>query len=180
MSELLFLNAVQTRAARIAASSSATRNQGEGVVASAREFLSGLPLGEFAECDHGSFEAWLNASTEQLASALPAGSRSWGLARKLLNIFLRDALYTSYLAEAYSLRKVEHLLEVPLDSISAGRIREYRGASEVPRWRGVKYNTPAVSAAYQKVASEMAVSIGIARVHLDTYWWGGRAEPQPA
>jgi len=41
------------------------------------------------------------------------------MARKLLNIYLRNALYSTYLREAFELDTAEHLYEVPLDSIVA-------------------------------------------------------------
>jgi len=87
-------------------------------------------------------------------------------------IFLRDSLYTSYLARAYGLRDAERLLEIPLDSITSKQIRRVR---EVPPWPGVKYLTAEdTSAAYQDAAVSIAKKYGFARVHLDAYWWGVR------
>jgi hypothetical protein len=107
-----------------------------------------------------------------LVRALPKGARTWGLGRKLLNIFVRDSLYVGYLSSAYSLKRAEEFFEVPLDSITAARIHEL--APELPRWRGVKHLDPRTSAAYQAVALLAARERGIARVHLDAYWWGAR------
>lgn len=171
---LTFLNAVQARTARISASSSATRKQGGGVVGPAREFLSRLPLTSFATDDAAAFVALLDKTTHDLASKFPAGTQGWGLARKLLNIFLRDSLYTTYLSNAYGLTKSESMLEVPLDSISAAHIYNVGTRQRLPRWPGVKYNTASVSEAYQGIATEIAAKHGIARVHLDTFWWGER------
>ena len=169
-----FLQAVQTRAARIACSVSATRGQGAGVVASGREFLAQLPLAQFAVSRPNLFQQRLDETTQMLCRAFPKTSRSWGLARKVLNIFLRDALYTTYLSEKFSLCRAEQYFEVPLDSITARHLCQAAGRGALPRWLGVKHLTPQASAAYQAFAAEYGASHGIARAHLDTYWWGHR------
>ena len=61
---------------------------------------------------------------------MPKGAQAWGTARKALNIFLRDALYTTYLSKRYGLPRAEASLEIPLDSITAVRLREVYGAGD--------------------------------------------------
>ena len=111
-------------------------------------------------------------ATRRLQACLPRRAASWGLARKLLNIFVRDSLYTSYLAKKYGLIAMERFLEIPLDSITSKRIR--KKAPELPRWLGVKHLSPDTSAAYQAVALLIAKRRHMARVHLDASWWGSR------
>lgn len=163
---------VQHRAARVAITASATRGQGAGVVACARPFLVGLKLAPFGTADPRAFARQLDAATERLRACLPKPAASWGLARKLLNIFLRDCLYTGYLAKAHGLAAAERLLEIPLDSITAKEIR--REAPALPRWLGVRHLDPDRSAVYQEAALLIAKRHGVARVHLDAYWWGAR------
>jgi len=105
-----FVYALRVRAARITAGASATRGQGRGVSHAARRFLSKLNLRYFATSRRSLFESRLDAATTRLSASLPHGTRSWGLARKLLNIFLREALYTSYLAQYSHIGKAEELL----------------------------------------------------------------------
>lgn len=169
-----FIEAVQARTARIACSASATRGQGAGVVRAGREFLAQLPLAQFAVKRQSLFQQRLNDATWLLYAALPRTGRSWGLARKVLNIFLRDALYTTYLADKYHLTDAEANVEVPLDSITARHLYQAAGRSELPPWPGVKHLTPEASASYQAYAMQLAASYGITRAHLDTYWWGHR------
>jgi hypothetical protein len=169
-----FVNAVQARVARIAISASATRGQqSPGLVLAARDFCTNIDLSRFSTNYRPTFASRLEETTVSLTKKLPRTGRHWGVARKLLNIFLRDALYTSYLREWYGLIASEDFLEVPLDSISSGEIRKLVGRSVLPKWPGVKYLTAAISADYQRVAQEEADRQNIARVHLDTYWWGG-------
>ena len=173
MRDQRFLRMIRARTARVAVSASASRGQGApGIVKRAREFCSTLDLGPFGTNDQRAFARRLEATTQQLRRRLPTNGASWGLARKLLNIFLRDSLYTSYLARAYGLHNAERWFEIPLDSITAGKIR--KEASELPRWPGVKYLTPNLSAAYQTAASAIAKSHHVARVQLDAFWWGLR------
>jgi hypothetical protein len=107
-----------------------------------------------------------------LQKELPRPAASWGLARKLLNIFIRDCVYDSYLRRAYGLQAIESACEIPLDSITATQIR--RKSPGVPQWRGVKYVTPEVSAQYQEAARAIAQKKGVSTLHLDAYWYGAR------
>lgn len=168
-----FLKMIQQRAARVAVTASPARGQGaRGVVAAAREFMGELPLARFGTANQRDYSRHLDAATRRLMASLPNGAATWGLSRKLLNIFLRDCLYTSYLALAYGLSAAERVMEIPLDSITAKALRGQ--APELPRWPGVKHLDPARSAAYQAAALMLARERGLARVHLDAYWWGVR------
>ena len=173
MKDRRFLKMIQLRAARVAVSASPARGQGaEGVVTAARDFMGDLPLARFGTADQRAFSRQLDAATRRLMASLPKGASTWGLSRKLLNIFLRDCLYTSYLARAYHLSAAERFMEIPLDSITAKGIRA--GVPELPRWPGVKYLDPVRRSAYQAAALMLARERGLARVHLDAYWWGVR------
>lgn len=167
-----FIQAVQGRAARVTLGASALRSQGPGVADAARPFLATLSLAPFAVSSGRVFAKRLDQATVALQATFPHGSGSWGLARKLLNIFLREALYTRYLAERYQLAKAEASFELPLDSITARRLLELRGA-HLPRWPGVKHLSPEASYKYQVAAAAHAADLGISRVHLDAIWWGG-------
>ncbi|MFM2007396.1 MAG: hypothetical protein RLZZ09_3051 [Pseudomonadota bacterium] len=167
-----FISAVQGRAARVTLGASALRKQGPGVADAARPFLAALPLDSFATSNPTTFARQLDKTTTDLQATFPLGSGSWGLARKLLNIFLREALYTRYLADRYQLLQSEMYFELPLDSITANRLRDVPGYDLRP-WRGVKHLTAERSQEFQAVAASHALNIGIARVHLDAIWWGG-------
>ena len=170
-----FLEAIQTRTARIAASASATRGQRTpGLAAAAREYFETLPLDQFGVVRSRLFKKRLDHATLELIRAIPKNGRSWGLARKLLNIFLRDAFYTTYLRDAYRLDLAEHNYELPLDSITAKRLRAETSEGAIPPWCGVKYLTPEASDVLQAAAAAIAASRGIARIHFDAYWWGSR------
>ena len=169
-----FLKAVQARTARVAVGPSAVRRQGTGSAKAAREFFASLDLNRFSRAGPRTFRITLDKVTEELVSALPKKARSWGLARKLLNIFLRDSLYTTYLKEAYDLDVIEPLLEVPLDSITATKIKRAGGRGALPAWPGVKNLASALSDRLQSAAEAEAKVRGVARVHLDTFWWGQR------
>jgi hypothetical protein len=176
MQSISFIEAVQARAVRIACSPSATCGQGKGVVKAGREFLAKLPLSQFAKKRPSLFLLRLDVATQQLCDSLPKKSRSWGLARKLLNIFLRDALYTIYLTEKFNFQHAEENFELPLDSITTLQLRKAAGRGKLPPWAGVKHLTPEASAIYQEYAKNAAKTYEVTRLHLDTYWWGNRAQ----
>jgi hypothetical protein len=171
------LRAIQHYTARAAIGSSSMRGAGsKGVVAAARTYLGNMPLRPFGTSKASIFRSELDNATEELRSLLPKKAQRWGLARKALNIFLRNCLYTSYLRDNYKLSLAEYYFEVPLDSITSKRLRE--SAAELPRWDSVRRLTPDVSVRYQDAAMKIAAVQykGTARVHLDAVWWGERAE----
>jgi len=141
------------------------------VVSAARECLARLQLTPFGTKSEERFARALNRATIAMQRALPRGGASWGLARKLVNIFLRDCAYTWHLRERYGLAAAEPLFEVPLDSVTASALR--RKFPRLPRWPGVKHVEPNLSVAYQLAASEFARQRGFERLHLDALLWGG-------
>jgi hypothetical protein len=166
-----FLRAVQRKVANAAIGVSALRGQHHpGLIRQVRGFLSDAQLAPLGVATPGLFADRLNELTEALRRALPVDVRHWGLARKAVNLFLRDAFYNVYLRGRFRLEASESLYEVPLDGVVAASLAR-RGVKRLPPWQGVKYLTPELSSAYQKVATEEAGHMGIARVHLDIYLW---------
>lgn len=165
------LEAVQSRAARAAVGASAARGRGNtGTVVAAREFLRELDLAPFGSSPK-SFAQLLDRKTDELSAALPRRARHWGLARKLMNIFLRDCFYTTYLDEVFRLRNAETHFELPLDSVTARQLKRAAGRGALPPWPGVRHLSRPLSAQFQKAAETEARRRGIARVHLDALWW---------
>jgi hypothetical protein len=176
------IRAIQARTAAVAISPSTVRGQGEaGVVGAARDFLTALDLKPFGVADQEAFRVALKEATTALKAALPAKARSWGVTRKCLNIFLRDAFYTCYLRDEYRLWRAEEWYELPLDRVVVVAMRGKAGRGVLPRWMGVKHLKPEDSREYQKYALSMARDMGIPRVHLDAYLWvDGRKIKPPA
>jgi hypothetical protein len=170
------LVALQARAARGALGASTMRSAGaRGTVLAGRAFLCEVDLRAFRTSSPTRFRAELDHVTEGLQRAFPRQARHWGLARKGLNIFLRECLSNVYLRDANSLQMAEPLYEVPLDSITGQKLYQLAGGA-LPRWGTVRDLTPDLSDAFQALAARIAEGRGIARVHLDAIWWGQRAE----
>jgi hypothetical protein len=170
------LRALQARAARAALGPSSMRGAGSrGVVAAGRSYLSVLNLRPFGNANQRRFRRAVDDATAGLLQSLPSHARHWGLARKGLNIFLRDCLYTVYLRDAYGLGSAESNFEIPLDSLT-GRALWKAAKGSLPRWDVVRRLRPALSDRFQAVAAQLAATRGIARVHLDAFWWGERRE----
>lgn len=170
--EKQFLRLVQTYVANVAISPSTLRGQGPaGVVGAARRFLGELDLRRLQSRHEKAFRCELDQITEELRRGMPRGGQHWGAARKALNIFMRDALYNTYLRDAHRIDRLEPWLEIPLDSYTAKALRMHAPKSGLPRWCGVKYVTADCNAAYQAVAERVASDMGVARVHLDIHFW---------
>lgn len=150
-----------------------------GVVETARTFLGQLPLRPFGTSSQSEFCSRLDVTTESLVAVLPNAAQSWGRARKGVNIFLRDCLYTFYIRDAYELALAEGFFEVPLDSITGTRLAQSSNG-QLPRWKTVRGLTAETSANYQAVAARLAAEKGVARVHLDAMWWGERERAERA
>jgi hypothetical protein len=172
MNQQDFIRAIQSRTARVAVSASSVRGAGgKGVVHAARNFLRQLDLSRFSVDDGAAFAAELDRATNELRSALPRGAQHWGVARKVLNIFLRDCFYTSYLVSKLRLDRSEPHMEVPLDSITAKQLKSTIGRGALPPWCGVKHVTPEINARFQAAAVTEAAKQKTERLHLDAVWW---------
>jgi hypothetical protein len=169
---LPLIEAIQRHVAIVAISPSAVRRQGAGgVVACATEFLAVLPLRPFGVNIDTSFRKALDEATEGLKVCLPEPARTWGLARKCVNIFLRDAFYNLYLSNEYQLAKTAPYYEIPLDSVVSNALRKHAPPRSLPTWLGVKHLSPETSNIYQTFALELSYTWKIDRVFLDTYLW---------
>ena len=146
----------------------------KGVAAAARKALQRVDLKPYGRSKNSRFHLLLDRDTERVRLALPRGARHWGVARKVLNIFLRGALYNTYLNLEFKLSVNEANFEIPLDSVSASGIRNARTQRPRPRWDGVKHVTPESNRIFQDSAKEIAEERGTSRVHLDAEFWGGR------
>lgn len=166
-----FLQAIQSKTARVAVGASTVRGRGnKGSVLAARTFFQTLDLSSFGK-NHSEFKRILDRKTYILMKVLPRGARHWGIARKLLNIFLRDCFYNIYLEDAYKLSRYEKVLEIPLDSITGKSIKNLVGRGALPTWPGVKHVTPYLNTLYQTVALDEAEKQKTSRIHLDAVWW---------
>ena len=168
-----FLEALQSKTARTTITSSSMRGPGCGAaIRVARAFTRELSLERFSSRSRIGFARELDAATGELFDAMPRGVRAWGLARKGLNIFLRECLYTSFLRDAYRLQRSENYLELPLDSLTGTALKKIDAS--LPRWDSVRRLTPEISARFQQVARWEGKRRRLAAVHLDVFWWGHR------
>ena len=102
---------------------------------------------------------------------MPPGARHWGVARKVLNIFLRGATYNWLLRDKYKLDRIEPVLELPLDSLTAKGLKSRSPKRSLLQWHGVKHLKSEDSATFQNRAGEIAAEWQTERVHLDIVFW---------
>jgi hypothetical protein len=165
------LRAVHSLTARSAVPASAVRGKGmTGVAAAARNFLRDMRLERFGTPNPRTFARELDQQTAAMVQALPSDAQHWGVARKVINIFLRDAMYSTYLRDHYALSRAEDYYEVPLDSVTAKALITY-GTTTLPAWPGVKHVNRTLNERFQREAGRIAKELDTARVHLDAHWW---------
>ncbi len=167
------LKAIHRKVAVSSIPASALRGQRTpGIIRTARDFLSTAPLAQFGVASEKAFASRLDAITNDLLAEFPKKARRWGVARKAVNLFLRDAYYNQFLATEYHLSRAAIFFELPLDSYTAAAVYNNDDEWDLPKWRGLGPLTPLENAAYQEAAIDMATEYGCERVHLDAYIWG--------
>lgn len=169
--EVDLIKALVEREAQIAVGPSTARGQGRGTVRALRAALAKIPLNDFAVSTAAQFHRILDRHTRLLQHRLPRNVVSWGLARKCLNIFLRDCYYNAFLMRRYQLHKAERVFEVPLDSLVAKELKLLFPRGALPKWPGVKHLRRTDSDEFQEAARRLSQCWGITRVHLDTFLW---------
>lgn len=167
-----FLAQMRTHVAYTSVGASTVRGQKTpGLVSTLRVLLAEVDLERLAKLDPDDFPGFLKDETKRIKKGMPAKAQHWGVARKVLNIFLRSATYNHYLRHQFNLHRFEELLELPMDSLTAKGLKAISTPRSLPRWMGVKYLTPAENKLFQVRAAEIASEREIARVHLDIYLW---------
>src|SRR6266403_677178 len=142
------LNAFQSQAARGSVGASTVRGRGNaGTAKAARAFLRTIDLATFGS-GSPAFTASLDHSTDDLRAALPRAARHWGIPPKVLNIFLRNCLYTTYLNAEFGFDRTEDSFELPLDANTALNLKRAAGRGALPPWPGVKHLSPSLSAQF--------------------------------
>jgi hypothetical protein len=172
------VRALIERQAQLAVGASTARGQATGTVRALRAALTKVRLEEFCVVSKPEFLRALDRNTRKIQDQLPPSASSWGLARKVLNIFLRDCYYNGLLMRRFGLKCAERFFEVPLDSVVAKGLKSHHPRGALPRWPGVKHLKPDDSVLFQEAALAMCRSWRITRVHLDTFLWvRGRTSP---
>jgi hypothetical protein len=136
------------------------------------------------------FGNWLERETNLLRAQLRRqrrkayGVETYGMARKILNIYLHNVYYNRPLCDEYALDAFEGALEVPIDR----HVREwlFRIAEETvpqieinPLIRNVQRIweiDKKKNRCFQDLAVRAARQLGTTRVHLDAYFYRGNKE----
>lgn len=176
-----FIKKNHRRLSIISVDSSSLRNQGApGIIKSARDyFYNSISLDSYFEklSNPDKFRHFLDNHTNQLLDLFPSTGKSWGAARKGLNLFLRDVVYNKFFSDHYGLpsdykkfNETVKYLEVPLDSfVAIGIFNDAKGI--LPKWISIKKLTREISDLYQIEAQKIAEEEQTARVNLDLKYW---------
>ena len=161
-----FIPDMQKFVVRQSVGASAMRGQGTNVLLNVHQFLDVLSLGTLKARSRDEYLVWLDQYTNDLLKS----AKTWGAARKALNLFMRSALYNCYLKRKYGLGRFERWMEIPLDGIVVTKLRRLF-FNQLPVWRGVKYLKRKDSDSFQRAASCLAIDNQITTVHQDIFLW---------
>ncbi len=150
-----------------------------GMTAIARKHLANLNIQTFSSAvDKESFQNILNTETDNLIKKFfEVSPKNWGASRKVLNIFLRNVYYNTYLNKYYKFDAVKEWLEIPLDRhVGNGMQIDLDSVGIEPKepfrqWNTIKDLTQQDSDYYQEIASRIAKKKGVLRVDLDVFYW---------
>jgi len=174
-----FIKYLQRRLAQISVGPSALRKQGApDIIRICRDYFEKeIDLRKFIEAlQSNNYSLYLDSKTGELLKQFPDNGKSWGAARKGLNLFFREIVYNCYFANYLGIpseyeenREFLMQLEVPLDKdVATSLVNKYH---DLPKWKSIKELTPDQSNLYQKKADEYAAELMTARVHLDLIFW---------
>lgn len=120
------------------------------------------------------FKKQLDDHTEKLKEQLP--TKSWGIARKVLNIFLFQTTHDVLLNKIRPLNNVIAYLELPLDNANAKKLQKLARKESIRLdWSNIYSLEPEDSNRFQKYAKQIASCVyKCERCYLDLYWWRSR------
>jgi hypothetical protein len=170
------IHLLQKRLANVTIDASLLRNQGSpGVIAASREYCSRFDFSRLKNVSKEEYKKQLDAATLEIKESLPLEARTWGAARKVLNVFFLQACLDYFISKKYNLENTIPHLEVPLDSFVAKELlREARKRKvKLPKWNGIKHLTPEDSREFERLATQIAAEKGISRAFLDLIYWRG-------
>ena len=172
MEENEFISKVQRRIANISIGPSTLRGQPKDTARIVRKFLEELNLNNFSNIPSESeFLNKLEKNTSLLQDLIP--SKSWGIARKALNIFLFQSVHDIFLCEKYNLRKLIPFLELTLDNPNAKKLIDRANQRGINlNWKNIKSLNKEDSTKLQEFAKKIArEEFNCERGHLDIYFW---------
>ena len=159
----------------MAVTSSSARGQPSGTIDLAHKFLGALQLGILNEIKNKEeFISILDGWTRQLAALIP--SRSFGAARKLINLFLFLCARDHGLRSSYGFGSLDSWLEIAVDGHVAKGLKAFAGCrlhgkgDKLP-WSGITKLRSDMNVDFQRVATELASELKIHRVEVDLVLW---------
>lgn len=168
-----FIHKIQERIANTSVSSSTVRGQPRGTVEKAQDYLKTINLKDFSKIkDERQFNRSLNKHTASLKKRID--SKSWGISRKVLNIFLFEASNNVLLNKKYSLHKIIPFLELTLDNPNAKElIKLAKIKNKKLIWKTISSLKSGPNKQFQKFAKDHAYNeyCKMFRCYLDVYWW---------
>ncbi|KHO45518.1 MAG: hypothetical protein QS98_C0010G0044 [archaeon GW2011_AR3] len=163
---------MQNRIANISISPSTLRGQPKGSVKIAIDFLQNMNLQELTNIkSEVEFISWLDSKTHSLMELLP--SKSWGMARKSLNIFLFQVVHDIFLSDKNNLRNLIPYLELTLDNPNAKKLMNKAKEEGIKlNWSNInnlqRENSDSIQIFARKLAKEQYTCD---RCYLDLYFW---------
>ena len=166
------INLIQYRIANLSFGVGTFRRQPSGTTQAAINFCRDLGLIDFSSIkNEDEYLNELGKQTNLLMEKLP--SKSWGIARKALNIFLFQTAHDIILSAKYNLTKLIPYLEVPLDNPNALKLKnKAKQEGIILNWKNIKDLKKIDSDAFQKYAKKIAQDEhNCSRCYLDLFYW---------
>lgn len=165
------VNLFQRRLANVSIGASTLRGQPQGTIKIATDFLGKIDFNLFKDVSsEQEFLDKLDELTVLLKETIP--SKSWGMSRKALNLFLFDSAHNTFISEVYNLKHIIPFFELVLDNPNAKRLLELAKNKGITlNWKNIKSLTKEENSPLQQFAKDIAKEKGYERCYLDLEYW---------
>jgi hypothetical protein len=167
---MITINHIQEWVAKSTVGISTVRGQPAGTMQVGIDFIKKINLSDFRQIPLEKFEKTLDSYTNGLADHLTG--KSWGISRKILNLFLIQAFHDKYLSEVFLLEPLKNWLELPIDGPTANRLIESATSEDIilPEWSSLRYLDKDTNSMYQEYGQILAENKRCARYQLELIW----------
>jgi len=142
-----------------------------------KKVLYKIDIGRLEDIGKNDFHNWFEKNLKKVAKKIPHetskkkkisdGSRKWGYAAKILNLYLRGIVLGNHYFTYKQVEKIEKLLYVPIDSKIIDAVKEHINLD----FNKIKdVNTSEKFYKVQNALGEAALKAGVPRIWFDDKW----------
>ena len=170
-------DALKRREAKVCVGPSTMRVFKPNVKDEIEKVLYKIDIGQLGDISKNDFHNWFEKNLKKVAKKIPHetskkkkisnGSRKWGYAAKILNLYLRGVVLNSHYFTHKQVEEIQKLLYVPIDSKIIDAVKKHINLD----FNKIKeVNTSRKFYKVQDALGKAALKVGVPRVWFDDKW----------